>query len=137
MTKDSYAQKADRIPLLMLVYTAASLLHFAHNATYLHDYPNMPPWLTSFGVYGAWCAVAIVGALGYWVYRRVHVFAGLVLIASYAVLGFAGLDHYVVAPVSAHTLAMNLTIAIEVACAALLLMAVIVRAVRKKYATVT
>ena len=37
------------------------------------------------------------------------------LIAIYAVLGFAGLDHYTLAPVSAHTLAMNATIWLETA----------------------
>jgi hypothetical protein len=113
--------RADRIPMLLLIYTAASLLHFVHNATYLHDYPNMPAWLTSLGVYGVWCVVAAVGALGYWVYRRVHRFTGLLLIAIYAALGFAGLDHYFVAAVSAHSLAMHLTIAIEVGAAAVLL----------------
>jgi hypothetical protein len=111
----------------MLVYTAASLLHFVHNATYLRDYPNMPTWLTSFGVYSVWFGVAAVGATGYWIYRRVNRMAGLVLIAVYAALGFAGLDHYVVAPMSAHSTAMHLTIALEVACAALLLIAAIWR----------
>ena len=32
---------------LMLVYGAAGLLHFMHNAVYLRDYPNLPAWLTS------------------------------------------------------------------------------------------
>ena len=36
-------------------------------------------------------------------------------------LGFGGLDHYTVAPVSAHTVAMNLTILLEAATAAVLL----------------
>jgi hypothetical protein len=124
-------RKTDRIPMLMLVYTAASLLHFVHNATYLHEYPNMPPSLTALGVYGAWCAVASVGLLGYWVYRRVNRNAGLALVALYAVLGFAGLDHYFVAPVAAHSFAMHLTICIEVASAATLLTMVIMRAARR------
>ena len=111
----------------MLVYTAASLLHFVHNATYLRDYPNMPAWLTPLGVYGVWFGVAAVGTVGYWVYRRMNRIAGLILIALYAVLGFAGLDHYVVAPVSAHSIPMHVTIAVEVACAGLLLIAVVLR----------
>jgi hypothetical protein len=122
------ARQSDRIPMLMLIYTTASLLHLVHNATYLHEYPNMPPWLTALGVYSVWCAVAFVGLLGFWIYRRVHRIAGLVLIAVYAALGFAGLDHYVVAPVSAHSWAMHLTIALEVASAGCLLIAVIARA---------
>jgi hypothetical protein len=39
----------------------------------------------------------------------------------YAVLGFAGLDHYVLAPMSAHTVAMNVTIWLEFATGLLLL----------------
>jgi hypothetical protein len=106
---------------LMLIYGAASLLHFTHNAVYLRDYPNLPAWLTSGGVVFAWLVVAAVGALGYVLYRRISHVAGLIAIAAYAVLGFGGFDHYTVAPVSAHTLAMNLTILLEGATAAILL----------------
>ena len=106
---------------LMLVYGAASLLHFVHNAVYLHDYPNLPAWLTAGGVVAAWLLVAGVGVLGYLLYSRVSRVAGLIVIAVYAVLGFGGLDHYTVAPVAAHTVAMNLTILLEAATAAVLL----------------
>jgi hypothetical protein len=112
---------ASLLPVLMLIYGAASLLHFAHNAVFIRDYPNLPAWLSSAGVWIAWSAIAALGILGYWLYRRVSRPAGLVIIAVYAALGFAGLDHYTVAPMSAHTLTMNLTILIEVATAALLL----------------
>src|ERR1700738_3791551 len=84
---------------LMLVYGAASLLHFTHNAVYLRDYPNLPAWLTSAGVVVAWLVVATVGVLGYLLYSRVSRVAGLLTISAYAALGFGGLDHYVVAPV--------------------------------------
>jgi hypothetical protein len=106
---------------LMLVYGAASLLHFMHNAVYLRDYPNLPAWLTSTGVVAAWLVVAAVGVLGYLLYSRVSRVAGLITISAYAVLGFGGLDHYTVAPVSAHTVAMNLTILLEGVTAAVLL----------------
>jgi hypothetical protein len=109
---------------LMLVYGAASLLHHFHNAFYLHDYPNLPAWLTSGGVWAAWTIVAGTGVAGYWVYSRASRVAGLVLIAVYAAFGLAGLDHYTVAPVSAHTVAMNLTILLEVAAAVVLLVCV-------------
>lgn len=109
---------------LMLVYGAASLLHFIHNAVYLRDYPNLPAWLTAGGVVAAWLLVAAVGILGYLLYSRISRVAGLVVIAAYAVLGFGGLDHYMVAPVAAHTVAMNLTILLEAATAAVLLICV-------------
>jgi hypothetical protein len=106
---------------LMLVYGAASLLHFAHNAVYLHDYPNLPAWLTVAKVIASWLVVAATGALGYVLYARVSRAAGLMTIALYAVLGLGGLDHYAVAPVSAHTSMMNLTILLEAATASVLL----------------
>ncbi|MBC7983999.1 MAG: hypothetical protein H7Y02_09100 [Candidatus Obscuribacterales bacterium] len=109
----------------MLVYGVASLLHFTHNAVFLLDYPNMPPTLTSLGVYGAFGVVAAVGLVGYLLYRSGQVRTGLIVIGIYAALGFGGLDHYVVAPLSAHTMMMNLTIMVEVATATVLLVVVV------------
>jgi hypothetical protein len=96
--------------ILLLAYGAASLVHYAHNAEFLADYPNMP----------AWFGVTAIGALGYLLVRRGHQLGGLCVIAVYAALGFDGLGHYRLAPLSAHTAAMNLTIWLEVATAALL-----------------
>jgi hypothetical protein len=114
--------------LLMLVFCAASLAHFVHNGIYLHEYPNLPAWLTSTGVYASWSAMTAVGALGYWLYRRSSRVMGLVAIAIYAGLGFAGLDHYVVAPIGAHSMGMNVTILSEVVAAAALLIFVVFQA---------
>jgi len=114
------AKDAVLLPL-MLVYGAASLLHFMHNAVYVRDYPNLPAWLTSTGVVAAWLVVAAVGALGYLLYVRVSRVAGLITISVYALFGLGGLDHYTIAPVSAHTVAMNLTILLESATSAVLL----------------
>jgi hypothetical protein len=110
--------------LLVLVHAAVSLLHFAHNAAYLADYPNMPAWLSPLGIYGAWFAEAAIGALGMLLLLRGRR-SGLVLIGIYAVLGFGGLDHYTLAPMSAHTLAMNATIWLETATGLLLLVFVV------------
>jgi len=106
---------------LMLLYGAASLLHFFHNAVYLHDYPNLPAWLTAGGVWAAWLLVAGTGVAGYWIYSRLSRLGGTVLIAVYAAFGLAGLDHYTVAPVAAHSIAMNLTILLEAATGVVLL----------------
>lgn len=111
---------------LVLVHAAASLVHFAHNATFLTDYPNMPAWLSPAGVYAVWLAQTAVGAVGMLLVLRGRMI-GLALIAVYAVLGFAGLDHYVLAPISAHTLAMNATIWLEFASGLLLLTFVVWR----------
>jgi hypothetical protein len=105
---------------LVLVHAGASLVHFAHNATFLADYPNMPAWLSPAGVYAVWLAQAAIGATGVLLFLRGRSI-GLALIALYAVLGFAGLDHYVLAPISAHTAAMNATIWLETATGMLLL----------------
>ena len=103
------------------LYTAASLLHFSHNAEFLADYPNLPASLTRLGVYGAWLAVTAVGVGGFLLLRwRLRV-AGLLVLAVYAAFGFDGLAHYTLAPMSAHTGMMNFTILFEVAAALLLL----------------
>lgn len=109
-----------------MIYCLASLVHFAHNAEFVSDYPNLPAWLTRSKVYLAWLAVTAVGAAGIVLLKLRFRLPGLVLIGVYAALGFAGLDHYWVAPVSAHSIAMNATIWFEVAAAAALLVAVVV-----------
>jgi hypothetical protein len=122
---------------LLIIYCAASLLHFAHNAEFVADYPNLPIWLTRSKVYLAWLGVSAVGAAGVILLRMGLRLSGLLLIAAYAMLGFAGLDHYWVAPFGAHTAAMNATIGFEVAAAALLLamtLALLIRSVRRSSA---
>lgn len=109
---------------LVLAHAAASLVHFVHNATFLAEYPNMPAWLSPAGVYGAWLAEAAVGAAGVVLFLRGQTVVGLALIAVFAVLGFAGLDHYTLAPMSAHTAAMNATIWLETGTATALLLVV-------------
>jgi len=110
---------------LLLLYLAASLLHFTHNAEYLADYPNLPVWLDRADVYLAWLGLAAVGMAGWMLQRIGWRIAGLLLIGVYAVFGFDGLLHYTRAPMGAHTAAMNFTIWFEVAAAALLLLAVV------------
>jgi hypothetical protein len=112
---------------LLLAHAAASLLHHVHNAEYLDQYPNLPAALTRAGVYTAWLVEALFGLAGYALLRSGRAQAGLVLVGAYALIGFGGLAHYVAAPVSAHTWAMNATIWLEVLTAALLLAAVIRR----------
>ena len=107
--------------ILAVAYGAASCVHFLHNGIYLHQYPNMPPSLTSTGVYVAWLLVAASGCGGYALHRFGWPRTGLVVLALYAALGFAGLDHYVLAPPARHTPAMHATIWCEVAAAAALL----------------
>ncbi|KQV49503.1 hypothetical protein ASC95_18085 [Pelomonas sp. Root1217] len=112
-------------PLLALsiLYFAASLGHFAHNAEFICEYPKLPQWLTSAKVYGAWLAITSVGALGYVLLKKSFLSLGLAVLAVYAAIGFDGLGHYAVAPMQFHTLGANITILSEVAAAALLLSA--------------
>ncbi len=110
--------------MLLLTYGAASLFHHVHNAEFLPQYPNMPAWLPPAQVYAVWFGVTLVGVVGYLLVRRGYQLAGLFVIAGYAALGFDGLAHYGVTPLSAHTVTMNLTIWLEVATASLLLVAV-------------
>jgi hypothetical protein len=109
------------MPWLLAVYAAASLLHFTHNAEYLSQYPNLPASWTRADVYLAWCCVTAVGLLGYVLYRSGLSRVGLTLLAIYGGVGFDGLLHYTRAPVAHHSTAMNFTIWVEVAAAAMLL----------------
>lgn len=120
------------LPGLLLVYAAASFAHFAHNAEFLADYPNLPNWLTRFQVYGVWFAVTALGLLGYLLLRARYWRLGLVVLAAYAALGFDGLLHYTRAPFVAHTAAMNATILAEVTAAALVLLAVLALSIQRR-----
>jgi len=111
---------------LLLFYAAASLVHFIHNAEFIADYPGLPVSWSRAGVYSAWVLITTIGVGGWFLMVRGSPRAGLVLLAVYAVCGLDSLGHYVVAPMSAHTLAMNATILLEVT-AALLVLAEITR----------
>jgi hypothetical protein len=109
------------MPWLLALYAGASLLHFAHNAEYLAQYPHLPASWTRLDVYLAWCCVTAVGALGCVLYRAGFSRVGLILLAIYGGLGFDGLLHYTRAPITHHSAAMNFTIWVEVAAAAVFL----------------
>ena len=109
---------------MLLLYLAASLLHFVHNAEYLADYPNLPDRLGRGEVYLVWLGLAAVGVGGYALYRGGWRLAGLLLLGAYAASGFDGLLHYTRAPFAAHSAAMNFTIWFECVAAGLLLLAV-------------
>jgi hypothetical protein len=107
--------------VLLLTYGVASLVHFVHNAEFLADYPNMPASWARADVYLAWLGLTGVGMLGWILVARGYQLAGLLFVAVYAALGLDSLGHYVLAPMSAHTAAMNATILLDVTAAALLL----------------
>jgi hypothetical protein len=111
--------------LLLAAYFLTSLGHFAHNAEFLCEYPNLPTWLTRAKVYAVWLAITSVGLVGLILIKNKLIATGLLLIAAYAALGFDGLGHYAVAPMALHTLSANVTILSEVATAALLLPATV------------
>jgi hypothetical protein len=102
------------MPLLVALYTIASLTHFSHNAEYIAFYPGLPAWMTKESVYLAWLAVAGVGLLAFAANWRGWRRVAAVLLMIYGLLGVDGLLHYTLALCSEHTLATNLTIWAEV-----------------------
>jgi hypothetical protein len=112
------------LPGALLLYTAASLLHFAHNAVFLQAYPNLPRSWDSAEVWLAWCVLSASGLLGYLLWRGRRR-GGLTLLILYACCGLAGLLHYQRAGFHRHTGMMNLTILTEAAAAAVLLVDVL------------
>lgn len=119
------------LPGLVVLYAVASFVHFAHNAEFLTDYPNLPTWLTRVQVYAVWVGITALGVLAYSLLRAGRAIIGLCVLGVYAAIGFDGLLHYTRAPLAAHTAAMNVTIWAEVAAAALLLAAVLTLIIRQ------
>ena len=113
------------LPWLLLLYCGASLLHFAHNAEYVADYPNLPHWISRASIYLAWATIFTIGLGGYLLFRGRRTTLGLLLLTLYTALGLDGLVHYGRAPISAHSFGMNLTIWTEVVTAAAALGAVL------------
>src|SRR5215469_14290266 len=109
------------MPWLLALYAGASLMHFTHNAEYLSQYPNLPASWTRADVYLACGSVTAVGLLGDVLHRSGFARVGLTLLSIYGGLGFDGLLHYTRAPIAHHSVAMNLTIWVEVAAAAVFL----------------
>src|SRR5690348_17893246 len=108
------------IAAALLIYAGASLLHHLHNAAFVADYPDMSAGLTPREIYAAWLAATALGATGYLGLRR-YPLLGCTLLCLYGAYGLGALLHYRLAPPSAHTLAMNATIALEALMAAILL----------------
>jgi len=109
------------LPAALLTYAAALLIHHVHNAQFLYEYPNMPAWLSPSGVYLAWTLASAVGLAGYWCFRRGLRLLGGAALGLYAAYGLDSLVHYALAPFSAHSPAMHLTIGLEVITALALL----------------
>ncbi len=124
MSREAHAIGPDKLLVFLVAYGVASLLHHVHNAEFLNEYPNMPAWLSRAAVYAAWLGVTAVGLVGYVLIRSRYRLPGLIVLGIYGALGLDGLGHYAAAPLSAHALAMNVTIWLEVATAVLLLVAV-------------
>ncbi|QJR14874.1 hypothetical protein [Usitatibacter palustris] len=112
------------LPILLLIYGAASLIHFIHNAEFLRDYPGLPATWTRGGVYLVWIGMTAVGLLGWTLHKRGFVVWGLMVLAAYAAIGIDSLAHYIVAPMLEHSVAMNATILLEVTAATLVLVEV-------------
>ena len=105
---------------LFIFFAVASLIHFMHNAEFLKAYPGLPSSWSRGGVYVAWVGMTCIGVLGMFIFRKGYQVPGLLIVALYALCGLDSLAHYVVAPFSAHTAAMNGTILLEVTAAGLL-----------------
>lgn len=110
--------------VLLLFYGAASLIHFVHNAELIAEYPNLPASWTRTDIYLGWIALTSIGVAGWFLVSRGYRRTGLLVLAAYAALGMDSLGHYLLAPLAAHSLAMNLTILVDVAAAALVLVEV-------------
>lgn len=100
--------------LVTVACGTASFTHFAHNAEFCGDYPNLPAWITRGSVWLAWTSITLTGGAGVWLLRAGHRKTGLGVLAAYGALGCDGLGHYSLAPMARHTAMMNFAIWFEV-----------------------
>src|SRR5579863_4749752 len=91
-------RRSASLPWLFALYATATLLHFAHNAEYIAQYPNLPASWSRAQIYSAWCCVMTLGLSGYGLYALGFSNLGLTILGLYAGLGFGGLLHYTRAP---------------------------------------
>ena len=112
--------------LCLLGCIAAMLFHHVHNAEFLDAYPKLPAWLSRAGVYAAWLAATAIGLTGYCLLGRGHRRVGLGLLFVYCCYGLNALAHYALAPISAHTTMMNVSIWLEALAAAALLIVILI-----------
>jgi len=96
-----------------------------HNAEFLANYPNLPTSWTRAGIYLVWLEITMLGIGGWLLMVYGYSRLGLLMLAIYALLGMDSLGHYILAPMSEHTLGMNSTILFEVTAAVLVLIEVI------------
>lgn len=115
------AVRTNRLLIVLIAYCSASLFHFVHNAVFVDEYPNLPGWITTAGVYTTWVGISAIGLTGFLLIRHRKRFPGLVVVAVYGAIGLDGLGHYSLAPISAHTFVMNLTIWLEAITATMVL----------------
>ena len=118
---------------LLLIYGIATLVHFSHNAEFIAEYPSLPASWSRVDVYVAWIALTTIGVTGWLLMSRGFFTVGCVVLAVYACVGLDSLGHYLLAPLSAHTLAMNVTILAEVTAAGLVLVEVTRQALRRYF----
>lgn len=95
------------------LYGVASLVHFAHNALFADAYPNLPSWVTPSVVVATWLAISSIAGLAWFSLHCGARVLGLALLAVYAAFGLDAFGHYELAPIDAHSLAMNVTIWFE------------------------
>jgi hypothetical protein len=124
---------AKALPILMLIYGVASLIHFIHNAEFLRDYPGLPATWTRAGVYAVWLGMTGLGIAGWLLFRSRFPVLGLLLVCGYALLGMDSLGHYVVASFSEHSVMMNVTILLEVTAAGVVLAVAMVLVVGRAF----
>jgi hypothetical protein len=108
-------RRIERLVLMVAgACVTASFTHFAHNAEFCGDYPNLPIWITRGSVWVSWIGVSLVGGTGVWLFRAGLRKTSLGVLAVYGALGCDGLGHYSLAPMARHTAMMNFAIWFEV-----------------------
>jgi hypothetical protein len=117
------------VKIVVVVGIVASALHFADNAIEITHY-NEPGWITSAGVVVSWFVVTAIAAVV--LLRRRADAAFFVFAGAYALVLLSGLLHYAYGPPMNMPMRSNVTVLIEAATGAALVVALLARRARLK-----
>lgn len=111
--------------VLISINVAASMLHYSHYFISYNAYPNGTAWLSPPRVDLVWFIISVIGVMGYVLFRRHRYTWSFLFLYLYGLLGLAGLSHYALAPIAAHTFVTNVLIFSSASAAAVLLIYVV------------
>ncbi|UBT80437.1 hypothetical protein LCH33_003860 [Pseudomonas amygdali] len=113
-------QRLGKLRWLLWATVASSVLHYADNLLFFHQYPE-PPWINRHMIDAFWWLMTPLAWIGYRMMRRSAHRAGAATLLAYAGCNLLTLGHYRYAPIHEISLRIHTFILIEAALAVALI----------------